>query len=110
MKESYDPSLIFSQSMESPKYDTTCEVKTQLALSQSVCFGFDRSNLAKKKVPSKKSDFIRSARFFGKVVEDEMNENWCVGPTHKLLLCAWIKYWCVRRLPPLVRSWRGPWI
>jgi hypothetical protein len=107
MIESYDPSLVFSQSMESPKYDTTCEVKTELALSPSVCFDFDRSNLAKKG-PSEKSDFIRSARFFCKVAEDEMNANWCVSPTQKLLLCAWIKSWRARRLPPLVRSWRGP--
>jgi hypothetical protein len=33
----------------------------------------------KKKVPSEKSDFIRSARFFCKVAGDEMNVNWCVG-------------------------------
>jgi hypothetical protein len=73
MKESYDPSLVFLQSMESPKYDTTCEVKTQLALSPSFCFGFDRSNLAKKKcLPKNVTSSVRHG-FFCKVAEDKMN-------------------------------------
>jgi hypothetical protein len=59
-------------------------------LSPSVCFDFDRSNLAKKKSLPKKSDFIRSARFF---LQGKMNANWCIGPTQKLLFCAWFKYW-----------------
>jgi hypothetical protein len=95
MIEPYDPSLVFSKSMESPKYDTTCEGKTQLALSPSVCFDFDRSNLAKKKSLPKKVTSSVWQIFFCKVAEDEMNANWCVGPTQKLLLCAWIKYWSV---------------
>jgi hypothetical protein len=69
MRESYDPSLVFSQSMESPKYDTTCEVKTQLALSPSVCFGFDRSNLAKKKcLPKKVTSSVRYV-FFARLLK-----------------------------------------